>query len=321
MRTAAGAGAAVSVAEVRPGGIGEEAMTDPRPAADVPPHVLDHLRQRRTLTLATVSPTGMPHAATLLYANDGPTLYAWVRAESATARHVAHNPAVAFTIDAYDPDWSTARGIQGSGTCRILRAAEEIAHAVSLFRRKFPAMAGEPSDDLFFVELTATELWFIDTGAAIAEIGPEGGSGRQVLGQVYRQVLAYSAYLSAADQEPTPTAPTLTSLRFPAGAVIVRQGTPGDTFYIVVDGEVAVLREEAGQSRRIETLRRGQFFGEIALLRDVPRTATVQALVPTTLLALDRAAFRDLVARSVGTAADFDRIVQRRLGGPATGDA
>ena len=115
---------------------------------------------------------------------------------------------------------------------------------------------------------------------------------------------------------PAMAASTLAPLehqQFPEGAVIVRQGTVADRFFIVVDGEVAVLREDRGKERQIATLSRGQFFGEMALLRETARTATVRALTPTTLLALEREAFRALVAQSLDSAGDLERIVRERF--------
>jgi len=108
-------------------------------------------------------------------------------------------------------------------------------------------------------------------------------------------------------------APTLATTRVPAGTVIVRQGEPADAFFIVVDGEVAVLREDDGVSRQVATLGRGQFFGEMAIARGTPRTATVQAIAPTTLMTMERAAFHDLITRSVSTTTDIDRVVRQRL--------
>jgi hypothetical protein len=108
-------------------------------------------------------------------------------------------------------------------------------------------------------------------------------------------------------------AAALATVRVPAGTVIVHQGAPADSFFIIVDGEVEVLREENGQTRRIASLGRGQFFGEVAILRDTQRTASVQATVPTTLLTMEREAFSDLVARSLGTTTDFSRVIQQRL--------
>eukprot|EP00887_Chlorella_sp_A99_P002633 scaffold6.g2633.t1 len=66
---------------------------------------------------------------------------------------------------------------------------------------------------------------------------------------------------------------------FPAGAIIVRQGDPGDLFYIIKDGEAVVLqdRPDPGGRRRVNQLFRADFFGERALLGDESRTATVEA--------------------------------------------
>jgi MFS family permease len=74
---------------------------------------------------------------------------------------------------------------------------------------------------------------------------------------------------------------------FPAGAAIVREGESGDCYYAIADGSVEVTRE--GVSLR--TLGRGEGFGEIALLHNVSRTATVSALTAATLVEIDREAF------------------------------
>jgi MFS family permease len=71
------------------------------------------------------------------------------------------------------------------------------------------------------------------------------------------------------------------------GEAVIREGEPGDLFYIVESGEVEVTKE----GRHVATLGAGDYFGEIALLRDVPRTATVTAKSETVLQALDRATF------------------------------
>lgn len=74
----------------------------------------------------------------------------------------------------------------------------------------------------------------------------------------------------------------------PAGTVVIREGDAGDRFYVLADGAVRVERGGL-ELRRMEAP--GEGFGEIALLRDVPRTATVTVLVDSELLAIDRAAF------------------------------
>ena len=71
------------------------------------------------------------------------------------------------------------------------------------------------------------------------------------------------------------------------GEVVVHEGEPGQEFFVVADGELVVSVE----GREVRRLRGGDAFGEVALLRHVPRTATVVATSPSVLLTLDRDAF------------------------------
>ena len=81
---------------------------------------------------------------------------------------------------------------------------------------------------------------------------------------------------------------------YKAGKVILRQGEPGDTFYIVRSGEVHVLVKgevKGAKERMVKQLGVGSYFGEIALLRDEPRTATVVAVTAVVCMAVDRETF------------------------------
>lgn len=76
------------------------------------------------------------------------------------------------------------------------------------------------------------------------------------------------------------------------GTVIVREGDPGDRFYVVFAGMLTVSQSSRG-SRGF--LRPGDYFGEVALAMDVPRTATVSAITPSVVASCDRATFDELI--------------------------
>jgi CRP/FNR family transcriptional regulator, cyclic AMP receptor protein len=76
------------------------------------------------------------------------------------------------------------------------------------------------------------------------------------------------------------------------GKVLTREGQSGSEFFVIVDGEVSVTKN----GQEIRTLGPGDFFGEIALLEDTPRTATVAAKTPLRFFVLTRRSFRSLLA-------------------------
>ena len=87
-------------------------------------------------------------------------------------------------------------------------------------------------------------------------------------------------------------------VEFQPGQIVFHMGEMGDTFYIVETGEVEVLAPDVkGLPSVLNRLGPGDFFGEIALLRAVPRTATIRVVSPARLLALSREDFDDVLAR------------------------
>jgi CRP-like cAMP-binding protein len=78
----------------------------------------------------------------------------------------------------------------------------------------------------------------------------------------------------------------------PAGSSVVREGEPGDRFYVVLAGMMAVSQDALGPRR---LLRPGDTFGEVALAMGVPRTASVRALTPTTVASCDHATFDEFI--------------------------
>lgn len=86
----------------------------------------------------------------------------------------------------------------------------------------------------------------------------------------------------------------LAHAHFEPGDVVVRQGDDGDCAYLVNHGELEVLRQEGDHQLQIAKLKSGDCFGEIALLAEVPRTATVRCLTPVDVLVLARDEFMSL---------------------------
>jgi uncharacterized protein YhbP (UPF0306 family) len=274
------------------------------PVLEVPGHVLDYLREQPTLTLATASPAGTPRATTLIYVNDGPTVYVWTRPDTATARHMEQNPIVSFAIDEYTEDFRGTKGIQATGEAKVVLNPAEVKQTRGRFQEKYPALGEALAANVSFFRIAPTELQFIDN--ATSESTNRGGID-------FHRDLVYSVFRDLPPREAESLAAQLNTLAVEEGAVIVRQGAPADKFFIIIDGEVEVVREDDGQQRTLATLSRGQFFGEMAILRDTPRMATVRAITPTTLFAMDRDAFQGLVAGSMGTTQDFDQVIQQRL--------
>jgi MFS family permease len=101
----------------------------------------------------------------------------------------------------------------------------------------------------------------------------------------------------------------LTTEKAAAGTAVVREGDVSDRFLVIVSGRVEVTQN--GEHVRFEGP--GEFFGEIGLLRDVPRTATVTAVEDTTLYSLAREDFLDAVLGVDESLAAADDVVMRRL--------
>jgi MFS family permease len=94
------------------------------------------------------------------------------------------------------------------------------------------------------------------------------------------------------------------------GSAVIRQGDPGDHFFIITEGRVAVSID----GRRVREEGPGESFGEIALLRNVPRTATIEALESTQLISLDRTTFLEAVTGQPASAQAAEATVARHLG-------
>ncbi|HEY2938398.1 MAG TPA: cyclic nucleotide-binding domain-containing protein [Gaiellaceae bacterium] len=78
----------------------------------------------------------------------------------------------------------------------------------------------------------------------------------------------------------------------PPGRRVVSEGDRGERFYVILSGLFAVSQEDLGPRR---VLRPGDYFGEVALAMNVPRTASVRALTPAVVASCDKATFDELL--------------------------
>lgn len=271
-------------------------------AIEVPGQVLEYVQAQQTLTLATASPTGVPRAGTFLYVNDGPTLYFWSRAATITTRQLAQNPIVAFTIDSYTDDLNRTQGVQGVGECSVVLSGEQIARVADLFGQKFPNLAPGSTMTISFFRITPTELQFIDNTQAAP-------SAPGAFGAEFHRERSYSV-IQALPLRPAQTiVAALGSQSVKAGETVVRAGAPADKFFIIVSGEAELARADGEKL----TLGPGRLFGEVTIMRDQPRAATVTATSDLELLALDRDTFRDLISQAMEITPDFDQVIRDRL--------
>lgn len=97
------------------------------------------------------------------------------------------------------------------------------------------------------------------------------------------------------------------------GEVIIAEGTPGDRLYIVLSGALEVTKREGGRDITLATRRPGEVLGEMSLLEQAPRTASVRASEASELLAIGPEAFRLLLERRPGAATTLLRTVVGRL--------
>src|SRR5262245_30806863 len=95
----------------------------------------------------------------------------------------------------------------------------------------------------------------------------------------------------------------------PAGTVFVREGEPGDRMYVVQEGQVEILHD----GEVLERAGPGDFFGEMALVDDLPRSATVRAATNVRLVPITEREFLRLVELTPGFALQVMRAMARRL--------
>jgi small-conductance mechanosensitive channel/CRP-like cAMP-binding protein len=101
-------------------------------------------------------------------------------------------------------------------------------------------------------------------------------------------------------------------LHYAAGERVIEEGSPGDSFFIIDQGQVLVSKRMGGADREIARLMEGQFFGEMALLTGERRSATIAAATDVDLFMIDKPAFQDILAANPTIAVDISTLLSER---------
>lgn len=103
----------------------------------------------------------------------------------------------------------------------------------------------------------------------------------------------------------------------PEGSTIVQQGANEDKFYLLVKGDVVIaVRNDQDREAHVASLSRGDHFGEVSLLFDTPRTATVRTMSSSTFLVLHRDAFYSALSQSPGLRDNIETAARSRMARP-----
>jgi len=241
----------------------------------------------------------MPHRYETLVGERGGRLSGGQRQRIALARAILRKPEILILDEATSSlDAATEEAVNQTiermaKGCTILSVTHRLSSIVNV-DRIFVLEAGCVTEQGTHPELLAARglylrLWEKQTGLALADDGrratvtPERLRQVPIFSELPEELIEAAIHFLGTEQ-------------YPAGRVIVQEGDMGNRLYIIVRGKVEVVRDsEPGPLRVLET---GDYFGEIALLRAVPRTATVRTLLPSVFLSIDRSEFDLLMERA-----------------------
>ena len=131
--------------------------------------VVDYLKGHGAMTLATVTPDGVPLAHTVKYASDGATIYFVTMKSTRKAVDIEANPRVALTVDEDYADWMAIKGVQLEAAATILRDPADIEKAAGVYIGKYPFVADfPPNPEMVFVKVEPTRGFFLDYAKGFA---------------------------------------------------------------------------------------------------------------------------------------------------------
>ncbi len=222
------------------------------------------------------------------------------RQRIAIARALLRNPEILIldeATSALDPETEHAVNQtlmnvgKGRTVISVTHRLSSATNADSIFLLKEGSIIEQGRhDELLGGEGLYTQLWQKQTGFTFSEGSAQVQASRlkhyPIFENVDYQLLEEIASLFVTES-------------YSADRVVVREGTPGNRFYLIARGQVAVEKDSAdGTPKTICVLDDGDYFGEIALIKNIPRSATIRTLTPCVMLSLHRDIFQNLLDRA-----------------------
>jgi len=169
-----------------------------------------------------------------------------------------------------------------------------------------PAERGAP----FVVELET------DDGAPAETAGETAPRSLHPLGEeAALGMVASPLFSDFSSEELVEVIKGLELLNYEAGDVIVAEGAPGDSLFVLTTGTVkAFVKDPSGHYHKVREMYEGAFFGEVSILTGKPRSATITAATPCELLALDRAALESIAERQPNVMTILRHFCEARYG-------
>ncbi len=237
------------------------------------------------------------------------------RQRVAIARALLRNPEILIldeATSALDPETehainqTLAAVSQGRTVISVTHRLSSAVNADSIFLLKDGSIIEQGRhQELLGAEGLYTQLWQKQTGFSFSDGSAQVQASR---------LKHYPIFQNVENGLLEEIASLFVTESYPADRVVVREGTPGNRFYLIAHGQVSVVKKDIdGKPKTVGVLEDGDYFGEIALIKNIPRSATIRTMTPCVMLSLHRDIFQNLLDRATGLREKLEQTIATRI--------